>query len=185
MCGACHDRHVAISRRHLVEDEYVVVSTRTHVKAMLLPAVLLILVAAVAGFLVTLPTGREAPLLQAVIGLLALALVLWWVGKPFLRWLTTTYTVTNRRLITRSGVLSRRGRDIPLNRITDVAYERGLWDRLLGCGTLVVSDASEHGRVRLHDIPHVERVHLELTDLLFGDEPDEPEREAQRSDDRS
>ena len=39
---------------------------------------------------------------------------------------------------------------------------------MLGCGTLVISDASEHGRVRLHDIPHVEQVQLAISDLLFG-----------------
>ena len=31
-------------------------------------------------------------------------------------------------------------------------------DRLFGCGTLVVSDASEQGQVQLHDIPRVEQV---------------------------
>jgi hypothetical protein len=49
-----------------------------------------------------------------------------------------------------------------------VAYEHGLVDRILGCGTLVISDASEQGRVRLPDIPHVEQVHLQISDLLFG-----------------
>jgi hypothetical protein len=38
---------------------------------------------------------------------------------------------------------------------------------VLGCGTLLVSVASEQ-RVVLHDIPHVERVHLQIQDLLFG-----------------
>ena len=52
-------------------------------------------------------------------------------------------------------------------RISDVAYEHGLVDRLLGCGTLVISDASERGQVRLHDIPRVEQVHLQLSDLLY------------------
>lgn len=174
---------MAISRRHLTEDEHVVVSTRTHVKAMLLPAALLILVAAVAGFLASMPNGPERPLLQVVIGLVALALALWWVGRPFLRWMTTTYTVTNRRLITRTGVLSRRGRDIPLNRVTDVAYERGVWDRLLGCGTLVISDASEEGRVRLHDIPHVERVHLRMSELLHDVSGHDDGREREALDD--
>jgi hypothetical protein len=32
----------------------------------------------------------------------------------------------------------------------------------------VISDASEQGRVRLPDIPHVEQVHLKISDLLFG-----------------
>jgi membrane protein YdbS with pleckstrin-like domain len=166
--ASCHDARVVISRRLLSENEHVVVSTRTHVKALLLPAIWLILLAAVAGYLSTFPSGKARPLLVVVIAVLALAAILWLVVRPFLRWLTSTYTVTNRRLITRTGLLSRRGHDIPLPRISDVAYEHGLLDRLLGCGTLVISDASERGSVRLHDIPHVERVQLQISDLLFG-----------------
>jgi uncharacterized membrane protein YdbT with pleckstrin-like domain len=159
---------VAISRRLLNEGERVVVSTRTHVKALLVPAVWLILVAAVAGYVSTFPTGRARPLLVFVIWAIALVVVVWLVVMPFLRWLTTTYTVTDRRLITRTGILSRRGHDIPVPRISDVAYEHGVLDRLLGCGTLVISDASERGQVRLPDIPHVEQTHLKISELLYG-----------------
>ncbi len=78
--------------------------------------------------------------------MVALLVLLRLVLVPFLRWWTTTYTFTDaRRLITRSGILSRRGHDVPLNRISDISYDKSLLDRLLGCGTLVVSDASETG----------------------------------------
>jgi uncharacterized membrane protein YdbT with pleckstrin-like domain len=157
---------VVISRKLLNDDEFVVVSTRTHVKALLLPAVLLIVVAAVAGYLTTLPSGDPRQLLVLVIWIVALGVIAWWVLRPFLAWLSATYTVTNRRLITRRGVLTRRGHDIPLHRISDVAYEHGLLDRILGCGTLVISDASEFGRVELHDIPQVEQVQLAISELL-------------------
>ena len=177
---------MAISRRLLNDDEHVVVSTRTHVKALLVPAFFLIVVAAVAGYLSTLPTGKAAPLLQAVTWGIGLVVALWLVVKPFLAWLTTEYTVTNRRLITRTGILSRRGHDIPLVRVNDVAYEHGLLDRMLGCGTLVISDASQHGQVILPDIPHVERVHLAISELLYshtdGDR-EGAELEARRIDD--
>jgi len=165
---------VVISRRLLNEGEHVVVSTRTHVKALLVPALWLIVVAAVAGFVSSFTgrAGKAQPLLLAVVWLLALLVLLWLVVRPFLSWLTTTYTVTNRRLITRTGVLSRRGHDIPVPRISDVAYEHGLVDRMLGCGTLIISDASERGRVRLHDIPRVEQVHLQISALLHGDDAD-------------
>jgi uncharacterized membrane protein YdbT with pleckstrin-like domain len=163
---------VAFSRKLLDEDEFVVISTHTHVKALLVPALLLILIAGAAGFLGTLPSGDPRDFLRVVIAAVALLAVCWFVVRPFLVWLTTTYTLTNRRLITRRGVLTRRGHDIPLLRISDVSYEHSLLDRVLGCGTLVVSDASERGRVELHDIPHVEQVHLQLSDLLFdGGEP--------------
>lgn len=158
---------MGISKRLLNDDEHVLVSTRTHVKALLLPALVLILLAGVAGFLSSLPGGEARDVLVLVIWAVALLAILWFVVRPFLGWLTTTYTITNRRLITRHGIITRRGHDIPLARVSDVAYEHGLVDRVLGCGTLVISDASEYGRVKLHDIPHVEQVHLRLSEQLF------------------
>jgi uncharacterized membrane protein YdbT with pleckstrin-like domain len=163
---------VPISRKLLNTDESVLVSTRTHGKALIAPLVVLIVLASLAGLLsnFTGGAGRAQPLLVAVIWGLAGLAALRWVLAPFLAWLTTTYTVTDQRLITRSGVVTRRGHDIPLPRISDVAYERSLLDRVLGCGTLLVSVASEQ-RVALHDIPHVEHVHLRMQDLLHDGVP--------------
>ena len=81
--------------------------------------------------------------------------------RPVLDWLTTTYTFTNRRFIKRSGLIAKEGRTIPLNRISGVDFEIGVIDRIFGCGTLIVSDASTHGRVLLDDIPQVEQVQLQ------------------------
>jgi len=158
---------VAISPRLLNEGEHVVLSTRTHVKALILPAVVLILVAALAGYLSSLPSGDQAGTWEWVIWLVTAAILVFFCVKPFLDWLLTTYTFTNRRLITRTGILTRRGHDIPMNRISDIEYEKGLVDRIFGCGTLVVSDASEQGRVELHDIPQVEQAQLRVSDELF------------------
>jgi len=158
---------VVISQRLLNEGEHVVLSTRTHVKALIVPAVVLILVAAVGGYLTSLPDGAHAATWRWVIWVVAVLLILWFVVRPFLNWLLTTYTFTNRRLITRTGILTRTGHDIPLNRISDIEYEKGLVDRIFGCGTLVISDASEEGRVRLNDIPHVEQAQLTVSDELF------------------
>jgi membrane protein YdbS with pleckstrin-like domain len=66
----------------------------------------------------------------------------------------------------RHGVLTRRGRDIPLARINDVSFEKGPLDRLLGCGRLVVESAGEHGQIVLTEIPHVETVHSTLFRLV-------------------
>jgi uncharacterized membrane protein YdbT with pleckstrin-like domain len=101
-----------------------------------------------------------------LVWIVALVVIVWWVLRPFLDWLTSTYTVTSKRLITREGIISRKGHDIPLMRISDVAFDQGIVDRMLGCGTLVVSDASTHGSVRLNDIPRVESVQRTLSDLL-------------------
>jgi membrane protein YdbS with pleckstrin-like domain len=158
---------VAISPRLLNEGEHIVLSTRTHVKALILPVVVLIVVAAFAGYLTSLPSGDQASVWRWIIWVVTALILVWFVVVPFLNWLLTTYTFTNRRLITRTGILTRRGHDIPMNRISDISYEKGVIDRVFGCGTLVVSDASELGRVELRDIPRVEQAQLRVSDELF------------------
>ncbi len=163
-CTCAWDDHdVAINPKLLNEGEHVVVTTRTHVKVIFLPIVALLLIAFLASYLAAL-IGRQVEgggLRQAAyIALLVLAagLTLAWVIKPFLRWLSTSYTFTDRRFIQRTGIIAKEGRTIPLNRISGVDFEMGVVDRILGCGTLVVSDASEQGRVPVRDVPQVEEV---------------------------
>jgi membrane protein YdbS with pleckstrin-like domain len=157
---------VGLPAKLLGADEHVVIHTRTHAKALILPALALILIGGAVGAGTALMPAEARPVGSLAVVAVGLVLVLWWVVVPYLRWLTTTYTVTNRRLITRRGVIIRRGHDIPLARISDVAYEFGPIDRLLGCGTLIISDASTHGQVRLHDIPRVEETQRTLNQLL-------------------
>jgi uncharacterized membrane protein YdbT with pleckstrin-like domain len=154
---------VAISPKLLTDGETVVVDTRTHPKALILPFVILVVLLAAAIFLDRKTGNGTVSLGEWVVALLVFG---WFVLRPFLDWLTSTYTITTKRLITREGLIARRGHDIPLFRISDVAYDQGVLDRMLGCGTLVISDASTHGSVRLHDIPRVEQVQRQLTELL-------------------
>ena len=154
---------MGISQKLLTDGESVVVDTRTHPKALVGPGLVLVVTLVVAIFLDRMVGNRVVSLL---IWIVALVVVVWWVLRPFLDWLTSTYTITSKRLITRQGWISRKGHDIPLMRISDVAFDQGIVDRMLGCGTLVVSDASTHGSVQLHDIPRVETVQRMLSDLL-------------------
>ena len=159
---------MALPRRLLGADETVVLHLRTHPKALVLPALcgILLIAAVVAAFTLTIP--RLRPWLDwgtlVVAGVLFIVLTL----VPFLRWLTSTYTLTDRRVITRHGIVTTTGHDLPLSRINNVTYERSLLDRLLGCGTLQFTTAAE-APVTLPDVPDVERVHVIMTELLFGD----------------
>ena len=149
----------------LTDGETVVVDTRTHWKAILWPAIVLVVTLVAATWLTALAGNTYVTWVVWIIAAVVLVVA---TVKPFLEWLTATYTITTKRLITREGLISRRGHDIPLLRISDVAYDMGPIDRMLGCGTLVISDASTHGQVELHDIPDVERVQHRLMDLLGG-----------------
>jgi len=154
---------VSFPTKLLNEGEHVVVSTRTHPKALIGPVLVLVVVAAA---VIVASRLSDSTLVGAVVGAIAAGVVVWWVVRPVISWLTTTYTFTNRRFIKRSGFVAKAGRTIPLNRISGVDFEIGVIDRIFGCGTLVVSDASTDGRVELHDIPQVEKVQLQVSDEL-------------------
>lgn len=154
------------SSKLLGKNEHVILHLRTHLKALIpnIVANVLIVVGAVLAY-VYLPVDWR-PTSGWVILAVALTLILIFGVWPWLNWFTATYTVTNRRLITRTGVLTKTGHDIPLTRISDVSYEHSLLDRMFGCGTLVLQ-TSASDPLYLNDIPQVERVHVMLTDLLF------------------
>lgn len=160
---------MGISAKLLGDDERIVTSTRTHWKALIGPVLVLLVVVGGGAFLAAvIPEGSVQTAGRIAIAAIAVVLLAIWVVKPFLDWFFATYTLTNRRMITRHGILNRSGRDIPLVRINDVSYEHGLVDRMLRCGTLVIQSASDGGQVVLRDVPHVERLHLQMSDLLFG-----------------
>lgn len=153
---------MAISPKLLNQGEDVVVDTRTHVKALIWPLILLVLLLAAGTYAQTQWDQIVAYVVWAVVAVIGV----WWVLRPVILWATASYTFTNRRLITRNGVVVRRGHDMPLARISDIAYEFGPIDRMLGCGTLIISDASTHGQIKLHDIPRVEEVQRKVNALI-------------------
>ncbi len=142
-----------------------------HGKTMVRPAIVLVAVLAVAIVAVIVLPSSAAALwpIRAGIGAVALAAALVWFGVPFLRWRSTTYEVTTRRLRLREGIVTRTGRDFPLNRISDVSFSQGILDRLFGCGRLIVESPGEHGQLVLSAIPDVKRVQGVLFQLV-GDE---------------
>ena len=158
---------MSLSRKLMIDGEQVIATTRTHVKVLFIPFVILLALAGVGGFLINRvgDSGNGVPRWI----FLAIMLVLILLGSviPFLKWLTWTYTLTNKRILEQKGLLTRTGRVIPLSRINDVAFEKNLNDRILGCGTLIIHDASEQAGLELKDIPHIEAFHRTVTNLVF------------------
>ena len=157
----------------LSEGEHSVLFLHPHWKTVLMPFLLLVLVVVVAAVLVVvIPHNRLQTDERIAVGVIALLVAVIWTGIPFLRWRTTTYELTNRRLRLRRGIVSRTGRDFPLIRISDVSFSHGPIDRLLRCGKLIVESAGEHGQLVLNEIPEVEKVQATLFQLV----EDEQER---------
>lgn len=169
---------MAFSNKHLTQGEHVELEFRTHAKRIIGPllVILSMIVLGVLAYLFLPDDGRPWTLV-AVLVLCAIVAIVWGL-IPIWKWRNTVFVLTNRRLITRTGIMAKSGRDIPLYRINDVQYEKGVSDRMLGCGTLLISDASDQPQLRLDDIPHVESVQVKINELLFahfGDGQDRPD----------
>lgn len=158
---------MAISKDGLGRDERIVHSMRTHAKVLILPVLALIVFTAGLGIGIAAAPPAWQPWATWVIVALYAVLVVWIVLVPFLRWLTSTYTLTDRRIVTRKGILNKTGHDLPLRRINNVNHERSLTDRMLGCGTLILETAAGKPLV-LPDVPQVEKVHVLINELLFA-----------------
>lgn len=172
-CDDACDYVVMSSTAGLVEGERLILRLHPHWKTVLRP--LLILAATVVALLVVLivlPSMRDAALVRLALAALAVVIIVAFSAVPLLRWRTTSYELTTRRLRLRTGILTRRGRDFPLMRISDVSFAQGPLDRLLACGRLVVESMGEHGQLVLTEIPHVQHVQS----LLFQLVEDEQQR---------
>ena len=151
----------------LTGSEQPVLLLHPHWKTLIGPLLLAVLVVAVALIAeVLIPSGKDAAIDRLVVAAIAILALMLWLMVPVLRGRTTTYELSTRRMRVREGVLTRRGRDIPLARINDVSFEKGLLDRLLGAGRLVVESAGEHGQIVLKDIPRVEFAQATLFRLV-------------------
>jgi uncharacterized membrane protein YdbT with pleckstrin-like domain len=157
----------------LAAGEQPVLLLHPHWKTLIRPVLVAVLVVAIALIAEALiGSGSAAPAARAAVGIVAVLVLMVWLIVPVLRWRTTTYELTTKRLRTRYGILTRKGRDIPLTRINDVSFEKGVLDRLFGAGRLVVESAGEHGQIVLRDIPDVADVQA----ILFGLVEDEQRR---------
>jgi uncharacterized membrane protein YdbT with pleckstrin-like domain len=140
-------------------DERVVVHKHPHWKMLVFPVLMLLLISGLGSYLAAVISGQS----WRLYGWIALAVlggagVVWLTLVPLLRWRTTHFVVTTRRVLIREGILSRSGIDIPISRINSVQFRHSLIDRILGCGTLIIESASDEP-LEFDDIPQVERVH--------------------------
>ncbi|MFT7836641.1 PH domain-containing protein [Saccharothrix sp. BKS2] len=148
--------------------EHVVIDKHPHWRALFLPVVASVALAlggaSLAGPVSALTWATTAWFVLA--GVTAV-LVAWLVVAPVLRWLTTHFVVTDRRVMCRIGVVRKARLNLPLELVHDVRFEQGALDRLLGCGTLVVESAAD-GPLEFDDIPAVAEVRAALGRVLDG-----------------
>ncbi|MGH3963312.1 MAG: PH domain-containing protein [Pseudonocardiaceae bacterium] len=149
----------------LMSDERVVLHKHPHWKMLVLPVVFLLAIVALCGFFAAVVAGQTWEFSGWIaLGVLGGIGVVWLTVVPLLRWRTTHFVLTTRRVLVREGILTRTGIDIPVSRINSVQFRHTVIERIVGCGTLIIESASDEP-LEFDDIPQVERVHS----LLYYD----------------
>jgi len=151
--------------RHLLtDDEDLVLDLRPHWWQIAPPAALLVL-ATVFG-VVALATKWWGPI-DYVIGILWIG-ALGWFGIHYMKWTTTNFVVTNERVISRTGVVSKTGIEIPLDRINTVFFNQSIFERMIGAGDLGIESAGEGGRQQFSNIRKPNIVQSEIYRQVEG-----------------
>ncbi len=172
---------MGLKDKHLAEGEHIVLDLRTHWKALVGPLALAIFLVALVWVLWYYTNAADiGGWITLGAGILAGMVVIGYVLVPLWRWNSERYVVTNRRISHRSGLFTKVGRDIPLHRVNDVSTTKDPLDRVLGCGTLIVSDASDKAGMELRDVPRVEQVQVQIQTLLFRADDGSDDRELNR-----
>jgi membrane protein YdbS with pleckstrin-like domain len=144
---------MAFPKRLLIEGETLVLDLRPHPVALVLPALYTVVLTVVVVWLATW-LGGPWWVWPAV---WVIAMLVYAVPK-FVAWMTSIFAVTSDRVIHRQGFIAKRSMEIPLEAINDVRFEQGIFDRIVGAGTLLISSASEFGTNTFNHIRHPEDV---------------------------
>lgn len=162
----------------LAADEKVVKHLHPHWLTLVLPTFVFIATVAAATFgILAIPEGSARLWLRLAVLVLAAVVLVTFTLVPVLRWSTTHYVITTHRVMFRTGILHRHGKDVAFPRITDVAYSQTLWDRIVGAGRLTIESAGEGPAAVLDNVPNSDETQ-QLINHLVEEDSDRRAREA-------
>lgn len=143
---------MAFDSSNLHRDEKVVLDLHPH-WIMLVKGVAILVVTVAVGIWV-LTWDLDGGLEQAVKAAAGLAIVasLLYMLQRWIAWVSTNFVVTTDRCIYREGIVSKRGVEIPLERINTVFFNQSVLDRMIGAGTLTIESAGENGVQTFEDV---------------------------------
>jgi uncharacterized membrane protein YdbT with pleckstrin-like domain len=127
----------------------------------------IVLTAAVVAVLVWADVSRTT---TVTIGLILLAVTVVWALLETLRW---KYTITDRRVFVRHGLISINEQTARLERVQDLTLHQTLFDRLFGVGTLQIDTAgSEGGTLEFKALTEPTRVREILDSTVRSHQPE-------------
>ena len=149
----------------LMPGESLVMKERQHWVVMIKPLLLLIALVILVSLLdvfQTIPNDYRILATLAAVALLGVWLIVVWI-----RWNSRSFTITDRRVILDTGVVSRASKVIALDRVQDIATNQSLLGRVFGYGRIEIDSAGAAGAAGaevLNALPQPQR----FRDEVFG-----------------
>jgi uncharacterized membrane protein YdbT with pleckstrin-like domain len=146
----------------LSQNEKVALDLRPH-WWYIAPAAAYLAIAAIIGIIVLTNTDSDGVggALRFLVGI-AVLVTLGNFAITYAKWSTTNFVVTDERVISRSGVVAKKGIEIPLDRVNTVFFHQSFFERLIGAGDLGIESAGEGGRENFHDVRKPSLVQQEI-----------------------
>lgn len=85
-----------------------------------------------------------------------------WLGIKYLDWTFTYFVVTGDRVVYRTGVIAKKGVEIPLERINNINFRQRILERMIGAGNLDIESAGEQGSSTFDFVRHPDGVQQEI-----------------------
>jgi len=101
---------------------------------------------------------------------LFLLITLGWIVQRYISWVSTHFVLTSDRVIYRSGIIAKRGIEIPLERINTIFFNQRILERMFGLGDLEIESASKDGAQRFEDIKNPSKVQNEIYQQMESNE---------------
>ncbi len=111
--------------------------------------------------------------------------VLWYAGLfvllkftyHLLDWWVERIVVTDKRFMLTEGIITTKVAMMPVGKVTDLTYERNLFGRMMGYGTLIVESAGQIQALnQVEYLPNPEVVYDAISSLVFGEKKAQQER---------
>ncbi|MEI2698089.1 MAG: PH domain-containing protein [Microthrixaceae bacterium] len=133
-------------------NEKIVLDTHPHWIMLAKGVVILVIAVAVGIWLLTQDWDGAAGTVANTVAALAIITSLLYMLQRWITWVSTNFVVTTDRCVYREGIVSKRGVEIPLERINTVFFNQSVVDRMIGAGTLTVESAGENGVQMFEDV---------------------------------
>jgi uncharacterized membrane protein YdbT with pleckstrin-like domain len=152
---------VPFPKKLLNEGEEIILDLRPHWWRLVKPVAVTLLAIVAEIVVLSMNLHGNARVADIPLAAIAVASIIWLVAA-WLRWTNTQFIVTSDRLISRTGVLAKRGREIPLDRLNDISFHQSIFERIIGSGDLMIESAGEQGQEVFGDVRRPSYVQNEI-----------------------